>query len=174
MSGGDVMPSDTVSARLPDVVMRSDHQILVLVRRLVVTTVLSGLGYSLLTTASRGWCPGGIASDGSFVDRFGNTTEFAPACINLTLGPSPVVFLVLALVVLWAVTRVCRNPQDEAAALRDLTRAAGGVVVLTVLAVVLTTAAFSSISLESWDGSTVPQLPGWLAVDVTITPMQTG
>lgn len=77
-------------------------------------------------------------------------------------------------VVLWAVTRVCRNPQDEAAALRDLTRAAGGVVVLTVLAVVLTTAAFSSISLESWDGSTVPQLPGWLAVDVTITPMQTG
>lgn len=166
------MPSDTISARLHAVPTLPGREVLVLVRRLIITALIAGVGYSVLSTASQGRCPGGVGADGTFVDRLGNTTEVVPSCITLTLRPNPLIYLVLALVVVWAVTGVAQDSQDEAAALRTLERAGATVIVLAILAVALTMAAFFSISLESWDGTSAPPIPGWLVVDVAIVPIQ--
>ena len=168
------MPSDTISARLPAMSTLPGPEVLVLVRRLVLTALVAGVGYALFSTASQGRCPGGISADGSFVDRLGNPTEVVPSCINLTLRPNPLVYLVLALIVVWAVTAAARNAHDEAAALRVLGWAGPAVILLAILAVALTMVTFFSISLESWDGTSVPSIPAWLAVDVEITPMEGG
>lgn len=165
------MPIDTINVRPPAAPTAGPRAALVMVRRLVITALVSGVGYSWFSTASQSYCPGGTSADGGFVDRHGNPTEVVPSCITLTLRPSPLVYLVLALIVAWAVARAAQNAQ-EAVAHRVLGRACGIVVITAVLAVVLTVAAFLSISLEGWDETRTPPIPGWLVVDVVITPMQ--
>ncbi|MPV90318.1 hypothetical protein GB882_16715 [Georgenia ruanii] len=145
---------------------------LVLVRRLIVTAFVAGFGYSILSTGSQGYCPGGMDADGGFVDRFGNPTDIAPSCIAMTLRPSPVVYLLLALVVVWATIRAVQRANDAAAALRALSWAGPTVILLAVGAIVVTQTAFFSIPLANWDGTSAPPVPGWLAVDVVISPMQ--
>lgn len=159
--------SDTINVRQSVVFI---DPVLVLVRRLIITALIAAVGYSVFSTASQGYCPGGVRADGTLIDRLGNPTEVVPACITMTLRPSPLVYLVLALIVARAVTRAVQVERDEA--LRVLGRAGPTVIITTVFAVVLTMAAFFSISLESWDGATAPPIPGWLVIDVVITPMQ--
>lgn len=169
------MPSDTVSTPVAEAPQKLLDEVLALVRRLVVTALLAGVGYSVASSASQGYCPGGFDADGGFVDRLGQRTEVAPSCINMTLRPSPVVYLVLALIVVWAVSSSARRMNDRSVALAVLRWAGPTVVLVAVLAVVLTHVAFFSIPLESWDpGAGAPTVPDWLAVDIFIRPMQNG
>lgn len=164
----------TISGQLPAHAVMPGGRVLDEVRRLVVTALVAGVGYSFFTSAGQGRCVGGVDADGGFVDRYGQQTDAVPACIDLTLRPSPVVFLVLAAIVAWVVTRVVRRATDEDAALRIIGRAGPAVIVAAIVSVVLSQVVFSAIPLEGWDGTGTPVVPGWLSVDVVISPMSTG
>ena len=165
------MPSDTTGVKPPEVSTMPGSEVIVPVRRLIITALVAAIGYSMFSTASRARCPGGVSSDGGFIDEFGKSTEVAPSCISMTLHPSPLVYLVLALIVVWAVTRIARG-RDEATVLRVLSWTGPTVILVTILAIVLSRAAFSSIPIEYWDGTSDLPVPGWLHVDVVIAPME--
>lgn len=165
------MPSDTIDVQVPDVTTSSTRDLLLPVRRLVVRALLAGLGYSVLAVASRVQCFGGVDEDGGFIDSQGNPTDVPQRCVAMTLHASPVVYLVLALAVVWAISRAARPGLDAAAAGRTLRRASVGVVVLAVLALVMTFAAFMSVPFDRWDGTGAPPIPRWLVVDVSVPSM---
>lgn len=166
------MPSDTTGVELSEVSTVPGREVLVLVRRLIVTALIAAVGYSLFSTGSQARCPGGFNADGGFIDEFGKASEVAPLCISITMRPSALVYLVLALIVVWAVTKTVQKDWDEAAALRILGWAGPTVILVAVLAIVLSWAAFSSIPIESWDGTSDLSIPSWLDVDVVITSME--
>jgi hypothetical protein len=169
--GGIEMPNDTVDVRAPEAPMAQARETLVLARRLVVRAFLAGLGYSVLSVAGRGRCYGGIRADGGYLDRLGHATDAPPSCIVMTLHPSPVVYLILTVAVVWALSRSTRPGLGGAPAVRTLRRAARGVIVLALVAAGMAMAAFMSIPLDRWDGTGTPPIPGWLVVDVDTTPM---
>lgn len=143
------------------------------IRRLLIWAIGAGVVYGTFGTASRGSCPGGFTGDGGFIDANGDATAVAPQCVQLNLRPSGIVFVVIAVIVIWAITRVLRQATDEAAAMRILDRAV--IVIVTGVAawMVLTLVSFLSIPLDQWDGSA----PFWFdftlgVVEVDQSPMQ--
>ncbi|WP_104081743.1 hypothetical protein [Cryobacterium sp. Y11] len=148
--------------------------IVVRIRRLVVLAMLAALGYTAFTAASKGYCPGGVNADGTFIDAAGNVTELAPRCINLTLQPSVVIYIGIFAIVIGALTFVLRRASDVPAALRYLDRGAVTVVILAVTSVAISQIWFAMIPITDWNGSGTFFYPfPFGSVDLTITPMQT-
>ena len=144
-------------------------------RCILFSALGAAFAYSVLSVASKGGCPGGITSDGGFVDAEGRATEIAPMCVNVTLQPSAIVFSAIALIVLVAITRVLRKAESEAAALRMLDRAAVLLVAVTAVWLVITQVSFWMIPLEQWDGGQFFPIPFTFGnVEVDISPMQQG
>lgn len=144
------------------------------IRRLLIVALVAGVLFPAFTRGSRGGCPGGVSSDGGFVDATGQAVDEAPRCVNLELGPNPLVFVGIALIVLLAIGRVMRAA-DEAAAVRILDRAAILVVVLVLVAAVVSQVWFRLVSLETFDSdswSLVSPFP-FAIIDVEITRMTT-
>ena len=143
------------------------------IRRLVVVGVLAALGYSMFMTASKGYCPGGVSTDG-FVDAAGDPTDVAPSCLNLTLQPSPLILAGIAVIIFWALTRVLRVAVDAPAAIRIIDRAAAVISILAVASVVISQVWFALIPITDWDGTGAFFYPfPFGAVDMQITPLQT-
>jgi hypothetical protein len=144
------------------------------IRRLVVLAMVAALGYSALTRASKGYCPGGVNADGKFIDAAGNVTELAPSCVNLTLQPSVFIYVGIFAIVIGALTFVLRRASDVPAALRYLDRGAAAVVVLAVASVAISQVWFAMIPLTEWNGAGTFFYPfPFGSVDLIITPMQT-
>ena len=123
------------------------------IRRLLVVGLVAAVGYSLFMTSSKGYCPGGVTADGSFVDAAGNATDTAPVCINLTLEPSWLVFLAIAAVAFGALTMVLRRAADVPSAIRYLDRAAVAIVIIAVASVAISQIWFAMIPITEWDGT---------------------
>ncbi|MFB6610334.1 hypothetical protein ACFCVO_08445 [Agromyces sp. NPDC056379] len=144
-------------------------------RSLLFCALGTGLAYSVLGNASKGGCPGGVTGGGGFIDAGGQPTDVAPNCINVTLQPSGIVFLAIAVIVLVAITRVLKSSATEAAALRTLDRAALVIVAVTATWLVITHVSFWMIPLDQWDGGGYFPIPFTFgAVDIDISPMQQG
>ena len=144
-------------------------------RSLLFCALGTGLAYSVLGNASKGGCPGGATGDGGFIDAGGQSTAVAPNCINVTLQPSGIVFLAIAVIVLVAITRVLKSSATEAAALRTLDRAAILIVAVTATWLVITHVSFWMIPLDQWDGGGYFPIPFTFGtVDIDISPMQQG
>ncbi|TQL48090.1 hypothetical protein FB562_1171 [Homoserinimonas aerilata] len=146
------------------------------IRRMVVAVALVIFAYSVFVLASRGYCPGGSSGDGGFVDSSGEATETAPLCMQLTLGPSPLVFVALVVIVVAAITRVLRKTQDEQAAIRMLDKAILLIVTVAVASVVISQVWFWQIPLTDWDGAGyffIFPFPFGL-VNVEVTPLLIG
>jgi hypothetical protein len=142
------------------------------IRRVLIVALVAGLMFPLFTHGSKGRCPGGVSSDGGFVDATGQPTTEAPRCVTLELGPNPLVFVGIALIVLLALGRIMRAA-DEPAALRTLDRAAILVVVLVLVAAVISQVWFRLVSLETFDSdswSVFSPFP-FAIIDVEITRM---
>ncbi|WP_251050647.1 MULTISPECIES: hypothetical protein [unclassified Microbacterium] len=90
----------------------------------------------------------------------------------MTLAPGPLVFVGIALIVLIAIGRVMKAP-DELTALRILDRSAIAVAALVVVAIVVSQVWFQMIPLEAFnDGSWSLFSPFPSGnIDVEITPM---
>lgn len=104
------------------------------VRRLLLVAVVAGFVYSALLTASQGRC----FEDGR--------------CTQLTLQPSPLVVVAIAVLVLVALKRVQTVAGSTEDAVRMLDRTAGVVGILVAVAIVVSHVWFWSIDLG--DGTT--------------------
>lgn len=165
------MPNDTTDVEVDERATPQVGEVLSLVRGLIVWTLVAGFCYSMFSTASQGRCFGGTGSDGGFIDAAGHPTDTAPLCVTMTLRPSLLVYLMLALVVVWAVTRAARLSHRPEAAAADLHRGTIVVVLLAVLAAGVAMSSFRSPALDRWDGTGTPPIPGWISVDVSVRPM---
>ena len=144
------------------------------IRRLVVFAMLAAIGYTAFTVASKGFCPGGVNADGTFVDAAGNDTQLAPSCINLTLQPSVFIYIGIFAIVIGALTFVLRRASDVPTALRYLDRGAVMVVILTAASVAISQIWFAMIPITDWNGTGTFFYPfPFGSVDLTVTPMHT-
>ncbi|MGD2204339.1 hypothetical protein [Microbacterium maritypicum] len=162
-------PSETTAvAGLPGVL------VIARIRRLLILAVIAALVYPTLMVASRATCPGGIDGSGGFIDASGRPVDEAPLCVQLTLGPSPLVYVGIAAIVLVALGRVMKA-SDEHGALKVLNRAAIGVGALVIVAIVVSRVWFFLIPMEGFtSGSWTVFSPFPFGnIDVTTTPMTT-
>ncbi|WP_288874293.1 hypothetical protein [uncultured Microbacterium sp.] len=149
-------------------------QVIAEIRRLLIVAVVAALVYPTLMVASRGYCPGGIDGSGGFIDASGQPVDEAPLCVQLTLGPGPLVYVGLAAIVLLALGRVMKA-SDQHGALKDLNRAAIEVGALVVVAIVVSHVWFFLIPMEGFaSGSWTVFSPFPFGnIDVTTTPLTT-
>ncbi|KKX99782.1 hypothetical protein [Microbacterium sp. Ag1] len=147
-------------------------QVIARIRRLLILAVIAALVYPTLMVPSRVTCPGGIDGNGGFFDGSGRPVDEAPLCIQLTLGPSPLVYVGIAAIVLITLGRVMKA-SDERAALRALNRAAIGIAALVAVAIVVSHVWFFLIPMEGFtSGSWTVFSPFPFGnIDVTTTPM---
>lgn len=127
--------------------------------RLILVAVLAGIAYSVISTASRGICPGGVTGDGGFLDANGLSTDAAPTCLNLTLKPNGLVYLVLFVIVLVGIVVADRSMPERATLVLGLALAA--VVVVPLAAAVVGHAWLFGFPIEQWrpgDAIWVPPL----------------
>ncbi|NNC12375.1 hypothetical protein HII28_10860 [Planctomonas sp. JC2975] len=114
------------------------RSVLIGARRLLIVCLFSALGYSALTTASRG---GVTDSEGSA----------SPATVvNLSLHPNPFFYAVIAAAFFFAVHRVLTRAADEEAASRMFRRASLVVVLMAIGAIVIADTWFFALPLEGW------------------------
>lgn len=119
------------------------------IRRLLIVSLATGLLYPAFMSASTATCAGGVDGDGGFIDSAGRSIDSAPACIQLTLGPSPLIYVAISLIVLMALGRVIRADR-EATALQILDRAVIGIVVLVVVAILVSQVWFRLIPIQDF------------------------
>ncbi|QDE36009.1 hypothetical protein FIV50_15160 [Microbacterium foliorum] len=150
-------------------------EIIARVRRLLVVALAAAAGYSIFMTSNKGHCPGGVAADGSFVGASGNATDTAPTCVTLSLQPSALVFVAIAVIAFAAITLVLRRAADIPSALRYLDRAAAAIAILAVTSVVISQIWFVMIPITDWDGTGTFFYPfPFGSVDLTTEPMSAG
>ncbi|WP_240642384.1 hypothetical protein [Microbacterium sulfonylureivorans] len=125
------------------------REVVARLRRVLIVSLAAALIYPAFMRASAGYCAGGFDGADGFVDAAGRPVDEAPTCIQLSLGPSPLVYFGIALIVLFAIDRVLKAA-DEPAALRILDRAAAGVVVLVLGAVVISQVWFHLIPIDEF------------------------
>lgn len=164
LSFAQTSPQPAFAAGLADVA------VIARIRRVLILAVIAALVYPTLMVASAGYCPGGVDGNGGFIDASGRPVDEALPCVQLTLGPSPLVYVGIALIILLAIGRVMRA-SDEPTALRTLDRAAIGVGALVVVAVIVSVVWFRMIPLEGFSSeswSVFSPFPfGVISVDVT-------
>ncbi|WP_435748753.1 hypothetical protein [Microbacterium sp. PMB16] len=107
------------------------------IRRVLLLSAFAALVYSWMLTGSRGLCVGGADGGGD------------ARCATLNLKPSFLVYVAIALIVLLALGRVMKAA-DETAAIRTLDRAAFGIAVLVIAAIVISQVWFRMIPIEDF------------------------
>ncbi len=144
------------------------------IRRLVVVALISAFVYSALLSSSKGYCAGGFDGAGGFVDAAGRPTDTAPACLQLTLVPSPIVLAALVVLVVVALNRVISRALDAADAVRVLDRSAAAIAMIAVVSAIVSVVWFWAVPVESWSGPTgfsvLAPFP-FGGIDVDISPM---
>jgi hypothetical protein len=142
------------------------------IRRLISVTVVAGVLYCVFLGASKGGCAGGITGDGGFLDANGDLTDLAPSCVSMSLRPSPLMLLVLAGMVLFALRRVLRRAGDEASAIRILDRTALAVLLVAAVSVVIAQVWFGLIPMYGIgdSGTYIWPFP-FATVDFVTSPM---
>lgn len=148
--------------------------VLTRIRRLIIVAVLAAVGYVVLMSASKVYCPGGMNSEGEFVDAMGAVVEVAPSCISLTLRPSVLVYLAIAAIVIGVVTKIIRRATDQHAAFQYIDRGAAAIAILVVASIVVSQVWFAMIPITDWDGGETFFYPFPIgSVDLVISPMPT-
>lgn len=166
MSLAPTTPATAAAKGLPGVAIIAE------IRRVLITALVAVFVYSTVMVASRSYCPGGVDGSGGFIDSAGQPTDEAPVCMDLTLRPSPLVYIGIAAIVLITLGRVMKA-SDERSALKTLNRASIGVAALVVLAIVVSLVWFFLIPMEEFtSGSWTVFSPfPFGAIDVTTTPL---
>ncbi|MFF2493500.1 hypothetical protein [Agromyces sp. NPDC058064] len=139
------------------------------IRRMIFAALGTGFVYSMVGTASKGGCQGGV-TDGGFVDGHGQPTEVAPTCVDLTLHPSPIVYTSIAVTVIVALTLVLRTGRTEASALKVIDRAVIVIIAGTLAWAALTMISFLAIPLDPpspGEPFSIPFTFGFVEIDIT-------
>lgn len=168
MSRTDAPATQVARAGLPGA------ELIARIRRLLITSLAAGVAYLILPRGSRAFCPGGVDGSGGFLDANGDPTGVAPSCIQLTLAPSPLVIIAIAVIVIACLTRLLRRAGTVGEALRILDRAALAIGILVAVSIAVAMVWFWMIPITDWTpaGATSLFFPfPFAAVDVTVTPM---
>lgn len=121
------------------------------IRRVLIVSVIAALAYTSVMAGTAGYCPGGVDGSGGFIDASGQAVDQALMCVKLELRPSILIYIGIGLIVLLAIGRVMKAP-DELVALRILDRAAIAVGALAVVAAVVSGVWFRMIPIEEFTG----------------------
>ena len=127
------------------------------IRGVLIASLIAALVYPAFMGASAGYCAGGVDGEGGYVDAAGRPFDAAPACVELTLKPSPLVYVGIVLIVLFAISRVLKA-SHEAAALRILNRSLTGLSVLVAVAIVVSQVWFHLIPIADFMSGTASVL----------------
>lgn len=130
------------------------------VRNVMRWALVSAVIYSLMVIGSRGSCAGSIGAGGGASEVLGQTAGATPMCTFLELGPSPLVYLFLALLALWA-TQPTEKPFRRVRNLRRACLATG------VGCALLAQTSFLLVDLNP--GGPVPTVP-FGVVTMSVTP----
>jgi hypothetical protein len=122
------------------------------VRSLLIVALAGALVYSILNTATWARCLGGYDGTGGFINESGEATDLAPMCLTVTLRPNATMYVVLALVVIGALSSILKKARSEMDALRYLTAARVVIVVLVIISVVVSHVWFWNLPVDGWDG----------------------
>lgn len=146
--------------------------ILIRLRRLIIVGILAALASWLLISGSKGGCFGGIDADGGYLDAAGQPTPDQPMCASLTLRPTGIMPIALAIAVIWVIGRVIRAASDEADAIRMIDRAAAVIMIVAAAGILISYVWFAMTPLpdpgESY--SVFSPFP-FAGIDVDISPM---
>lgn len=157
---------------LPTTPFISGAPVIAQIRTLLWTAFLTSILYSVLTVASKAGCSPGRDADGRMVDGDGVATDLEPVCTQMTLAPSPLVFLFIIGAVLWSIRRVLRRSQSDVDAIRTLRRTARTIVVVAAAAVLVAQVWFWLLPLSGIDGQGTYVFPfPFGAVEVDTAPM---
>ncbi|TPW75392.1 hypothetical protein [Schumannella soli] len=115
------------------------------IQRLMVVAGVMALLYAFFTTGSHGGCSSATPGDAG---AGGAASPAAERCLQLTMGPSPIVLVVLAALVLFAIGRVRRRAADQLVALVILNRFTIVVAVVAAASALIAAAWFWSLPLE--------------------------
>lgn len=162
----------SLAPTLPSATALAGVAVIARIRRVLIVAVLAALAYSAVMSGSAGYCPGGFDGNGGFIDSSGQPVDQAPMCVQLELRPSILIYIGIGLIVLLAIGRVMKAP-DELVALRILDRAAITVGVLVVVAAVVSVVWFRMIPIHDFTGgswSVFSPFP-FGVINVEITPM---
>jgi hypothetical protein len=135
-------------------------------RVLLGSAVGAAVAYGLLANSSRGACTSDVVATGE--------AETTTTCSTITLVPSSVVYLAIALVVMRAMTIVLQYSATTDDAMRTLARARTTVIAIAVGSLLLAHAWFAAIPFEPGPPATtgnavLPSLIAWVDLDTTTT-----
>jgi hypothetical protein len=168
MTSAQAQVSETSASLLPGAV------VIARIRRLVFVWIAASVLYSLSVVASKSGCAGGVTEDGGFVDANGNSSLLPPECVSLTLGPSPLMLILIGGIVLWALGRVLRSADGEASAVRIVDRASVAIIIVGAGSVVIAQVWFTLIPLYGIGGTGTYFWPfPFGSVDIQTPPMPT-
>lgn len=125
--------------------------IVVGIRQLLVWGVVAAALLATLLRGTAGGCSGGIAgTGGGFIGPSGERTDVEPMCGQLTMTTHPLMFLLLAAIVLGALTRVLRRADDVDDALRILANARLVIALATMAAFAIGYLTFFTVDTTDW------------------------
>lgn len=147
--------------------------VLLRVRRLVLVAVVGALVSSSFMVATKMRCPGGVDASGGFIDANGDPTDIAPTCTTLSLRPSIVLYLGMALLVVWVLGRVARRTGDEASAIRLIDRTTIAIGAIALASIVIAQVWFALIPIDGIDGSGTYLWPfPFASGEIVVEPME--
>ncbi|UOQ90188.1 hypothetical protein MUN74_04525 [Agromyces endophyticus] len=130
------------------------------IRGMIFSALSTGIVYSFVGFASKGAC----------FDAAVDGPEPVSTCVNLTLSPSPLVYLGIAVTVVVAISLVLRPGRTEASALRLIDRAVIIMIAATLVWAALAMVSFIALSIEPPGPGgtfTIPFTFGVVDVDIT-------
>lgn len=134
------------------------------IRRLIIVAALSAFVPALLTVGSKGGC----------WEQAGEPGE--TLCVTLNLRPGPLLPVLIALAVIWAIGHVLRGIGDEDRAVRFLRRVGAVIAIVAALGVAISLLWFFLTPMPESSSYTIfsPFPFGTIDVDVALDPTRPG
>jgi hypothetical protein len=162
------MPDTIAQPPAPPTAM-SDATLFHRARMLVGSAVGACVFYGFFTNAARGTCTSDVVASGDWAGA-----DAAQTCTTVTLVPSVLVYLAVALVVMRAMTIVLQHSATTDDALRTLRRARAAVVTIAIGSLVLAHAWFAAIATgDPWaptGNAVLPSFIAWVEIETTTGP----
>lgn len=141
------------------------------IRSLLIWAIVAVGMLATLISGGMSSCSGGIDGGGRFLDADGRVTDVAPMCGSVTVSASPLVYVAIALVVLWSLTRVQHRATTVEHALRMVNNARLVILVLTLTTFVVAYWAISTVHVDDWSSYSLLAPFPFASFDVSTHPM---
>ncbi len=139
----------TTTVDAPERTLLPGAEVIAGIRSLIIWAVVATALLSLFIRGGSAGCSGGIDGDG-FIGRDGQPTDVEPMCGSVTMGPSPLLYALLAVLVIAALTRILGRAVTIDHALRIINNTRLIIVVLSLVALAVSYLALTSLRVDDW------------------------